>query len=492
MDLARLLAPLDPIDYDQVVDASNAAAQAPASPTLRVGAWSFAEEAYAMALIEAFLMGLLPGVAAGTPLRSFLAQKLECVPMRVSKKLALDQLAGRPLLKKLGQKRYLPSDTTDSAVLSATRQQLQHLENAFLCAKEKDILYIRGLDTTTIDPAAKVPLGRPPTAAFSSVNALGHRTGYWLREEQMYAHKLIDCFLKGYLDLPKGVTLRSFLADRLTCSPMRISKKLATGSLMGRMIPKKIGTAVYVPKFDSSADFVRLVAQAQVDLNRLRRACLDTWSWAEVQYTMALIDAFQRGCFPTLPVDTTLRGFLATRLQCVPMRVSKKLASGSLAGKSVAKKLGKLRYVRDPLLSRTTLEAVHHRLDGLEADFLQAVKLEAANSSGRRPTTPTSPGRAGHWPLEEEVHALKLINSFLNGSLDVPPGTTLRAFLAERLDCSPMRVSKKLGTGMLLGRSLPRRLGSTVYVPNHRSTLEEKNHVVCAQLESRRCMCFEC
>ncbi|EQC42349.1 hypothetical protein SDRG_00087 [Saprolegnia diclina VS20] len=279
MDIARLLSPqdeFDALDYDQVVDMRKARLEAPSSPTLRVGAWSFAEEAYTMALIEAFLMGLLPELHAGTPLRSFLASKLECVPMRVSKKLALDHLAGRPLLKKLGQKRYLPTDSVAPSVQKATRQQLTHLQNAFLCAKEKDILYIRGLDTTTIDPAAKVPLGRPPSAAFSTVNALGHRTGYWLREEQLYAHKLIDCFLKGVLDLPKGITLRSFLADRLSCSPMRISKKLATGSLMGRAIPRKIGTAVYVPKFDASDAFQTLVQQAQLDLNRLRKACLDS------------------------------------------------------------------------------------------------------------------------------------------------------------------------------------------------------------------------
>ncbi|KDO29808.1 hypothetical protein SPRG_04923 [Saprolegnia parasitica CBS 223.65] len=196
------------------------------------------------------------------------------------------------------------------------------------------------------------------------------------------------------------------------------------------------------------------------------------WSWVEERYTMALIEAFLLGAFPSLLPGTTLRGFLASHLQCVPMRVSKKLASGSLAGKTVIKKLGKSRYVPNDSLDNAH---VLHKLHLLQRTFDQACKLEAMHPSShrlcpRRPTSPVSPSRMGHWPLKEEMYLQKLISCFLNGYLDFAPGTTLRAYLADQLDCSPMRVSKKLGSGMLLGRYVPRRLGSTAYIPNRHPT----------------------
>ena len=55
---------------------------------LRRGKWSVPEQDYAKALISAFLEGLMPGVTDGTTLRAFLAQKLNCAPMRITKKLA--------------------------------------------------------------------------------------------------------------------------------------------------------------------------------------------------------------------------------------------------------------------------------------------------------------------------------------------------------------------------------------------------------------------
>ncbi|EQC42350.1 hypothetical protein SDRG_00088, partial [Saprolegnia diclina VS20] len=220
------------------------------------------------------------------------------------------------------------------------------------------------------------------------------------------------------------------------------------------------------------------------------------WSWVEERYTMALIEAFLLGAFPSLLPGTTLRGFLASHLQCVPMRVSKKLASGTLAGKTVVKKLGKSRYAHN-----NTLDSVHvlHKLRLLQRAFDQAHKREARNPSGRqlsprRPTSPTSPSRIGHWPLKEEMYLQKLISCFLNGYLDLVPGTTLRAYVAGQLDCSPMRVSKKLGSGMLLGRYVPRRLGSTAYMPNRypMATFAYLAQEAQAQLATLRKQSFAC
>ncbi len=45
---------------------------------------------------------------------------------------------------------------------------------------------------------------------------------------------------------------------------------------------------------------------------------------------------------------------------------------------------------------------------------------------------------------EEENYAKRLINEFMRGSLDdCPEETTLRAYLASKLRCAPMRISKK-------------------------------------------------
>lgn len=54
----------------------------------RVGKWTPEEEAYADALIEKFEAGTLMDCPAGKTLRAYLSQKLNCIPMRVSKKYA--------------------------------------------------------------------------------------------------------------------------------------------------------------------------------------------------------------------------------------------------------------------------------------------------------------------------------------------------------------------------------------------------------------------
>lgn len=45
---------------------------------------------------------------------------------------------------------------------------------------------------------------------------IGWRKGKWLDEEEAYTKKLIEAFNAGYLNLPSGTTLRSFLSERLS------------------------------------------------------------------------------------------------------------------------------------------------------------------------------------------------------------------------------------------------------------------------------------
>ncbi len=55
--------------------------------------------------------------------------------------------------------------------------------------------------------------------------------------------------------------------------------------------------------------------------------------------------------------------------------------------------------------------------------------------------------RKGNWTAEEEIYARELIRAFQDGWVEIPDGTFLRAFLSERLNCSPMRISKKFMIG---------------------------------------------
>ena len=55
-------------------------------------------------------------------------------------------------------------------------------------------------------------------------------------EEEEYTTRIIHHFSTGLLTLPEGATLRSYLADKLNCDPMRITKKFAGASCLGRRV----------------------------------------------------------------------------------------------------------------------------------------------------------------------------------------------------------------------------------------------------------------
>ena len=68
------------------------------------------------------------------------------------------------------------------------------------------------------------------------------RSGKWSAEEEALALQLIVEFESGTFspeECPSGCTLRSFLSKRLSCAPMRISKKFAK---------KQIGKLIYTPR----------------------------------------------------------------------------------------------------------------------------------------------------------------------------------------------------------------------------------------------------
>jgi len=61
------------------------------------------------------------------------------------------------------------------------------------------------------------------------------RSGKWSPEEEGFANQLVYEFERGTLvDCDDGCTLRSYLARKLNCAPMRISKKFA-GRCIGKV-----------------------------------------------------------------------------------------------------------------------------------------------------------------------------------------------------------------------------------------------------------------
>ena len=55
-------------------------------------------------------------------------------------------------------------------------------------------------------------------------------------EEEEFTSRIIHHFSTGLLTLPEGTTLRSYLAEKLTCDPMRITKKFAGASCLGKRV----------------------------------------------------------------------------------------------------------------------------------------------------------------------------------------------------------------------------------------------------------------
>eukprot|EP00542_Grammatophora_oceanica_P022125 CAMPEP_0194033994 /NCGR_PEP_ID=MMETSP0009_2-20130614/6434_1 /TAXON_ID=210454 /ORGANISM="Grammatophora oceanica, Strain CCMP 410" /LENGTH=835 /DNA_ID=CAMNT_0038674729 /DNA_START=27 /DNA_END=2534 /DNA_ORIENTATION=+ len=62
------------------------------------------------------------------------------------------------------------------------------------------------------------------------------RKGKWTVEEEEYTSRIIHHFSTGVLTLPEGTTLRSYLAEKLNCDPMRITKKFAGASCLGKRV----------------------------------------------------------------------------------------------------------------------------------------------------------------------------------------------------------------------------------------------------------------
>lgn len=107
-----------------------------------------------------------------------------------------------------------------------------------------------------------------------------------------------------------------------------------------------------------------------------------------------------------------------------------------------------------------------------------------AASSQPQPTKrprPTREGvRRGKWTAEEQAYADRLIRNFEAGLLPLENGATLRAYLSKKLNCDPMRISKKFAGARCLGKQIFLKRGDEAVVDQMSNEEEE----VLKQLEA--------
>jgi len=60
--------------------------------------------------------------------------------------------------------------------------------------------------------------------------------------------------------------------------------------------------------------------------------------------------------------------------------------------------------------------------------------------------------RRGKWTTEEEEYVARVIQDFNSGFLNAPAGYTLRSYLSDKLQCDPMRITKKFTGESCIGK----------------------------------------
>ena len=111
----------------------------------------------------------------------------------------------------------------------------------------------------------------------------GLRRGKWIPEEEAYAKRITTDFKAGVLPLKDGTTLRCFLAERLKCDPMRISKKFSGQLAVGKQVYKRVDTPEF-PQLMTAA--VRELALLEQDLLYVVNASDDATTHIEMFFSM--------------------------------------------------------------------------------------------------------------------------------------------------------------------------------------------------------------
>jgi hypothetical protein len=234
------------------------------------------------------------------------------------------------------------------------------------------------------------------------------RSGVWSRAEEKYAVALLSYFLEGLLDLPEGMTLRKFLAEKLCCNRRRVSMKLGTESLAGHKIPRKAGASVFAIADPPPSDEQR--QEVERVLAELREASFSTGfqgSGRRRQHDEDASEGF---------TERKMSNGYEDEVDDAPARRQKTATKRKWTRKEAKPKRGK------PTIIRTGFE------------------------------TP-----------EEEEFVTSMFEFFMAGALDLPEGTKLVSYLCQQLGCSPKQLSMKLAPKRMGERKFPDNVGAITY-----------------------------
>lgn len=113
--------------------------------------------------------------------------------------------------------------------------------------------------------------------------------------------------------------------------------------------------------------------------------------------------------------------------------------------------------------------------DTLKSKKATVKRVRAVKNANRSTKSKARPGlRKGKWTDEESQYATQLTYYFKEGLLPIDRGTMLRLYLSQKLNCEPMRITKKF-TGVEC-------IGKQVFRPCH-ATPEARVRMMQAQLE---------
>ena len=95
--------------------------------------------------------------------------------------------------------------------------------------------------------------------------------------------------------------------------------------------------------------------------------------------------------------------------------------------------------------------------------------------------------RRGKWTVEEERYVERVIRDFNSGLLPATPGTTLRNYLSEKLNCDPMRITKKFTGDASIGKRVfhPRESAAPAALERARREVAELEAAWRSKLESQ-------
>ena len=109
-----------------------------------------------------------------------------------------------------------------------------------------------------------------------------------------------------------------------------------------------------------------------------------------------------------------------------------------------------------PVLSRPRSNSVpNHTGSAYQPLLSSSSPSTTANTSSLPHTKPgitTNQLRRGKWTVEEEAYVARVIQDFNSGYLNAPAGTTLRTYLSDKLNCDPMRITKKFTGDSCIGK----------------------------------------